>query len=89
VQAYCGLVYRSSWKCLILTEDVLGVSGLASYPLVGIYKEMRNIKLADDDECPADLVQQLGEAEYASATASDKLYIVRVWSQTSMPLRLV
>jgi hypothetical protein len=72
----------------MLTEELSGASGLVSYPMVGIYKEIRNIKLADDDECPTDVVQQLGEAEYASATASDKLYIVRVWCQTAMELRL-
>ena len=57
---------------------------------MGIYKEIRNIKFADDDEtCPADLVRKLGEAEYAAATDSDKLYVVRVWCQTMMHVRLV
>ncbi|KAF1912907.1 hypothetical protein BDU57DRAFT_559113 [Ampelomyces quisqualis] len=46
--------------------------------MFGIYKEIRNIKLADDDSCPADSVQDLGEVEYASANLSDNLYIVRL-----------
>jgi hypothetical protein len=57
---------------------------------MGIYKEMRNIKFADDKEkCPADLAQKLSEAEYAAATDSDKLYVVRVWCQTMMHVKLV
>jgi hypothetical protein len=72
------------------TDDhVTGACGLVGYPLVGIYKEIRNIKIADKDKCPADLVRKLGEAEYAAATDSDKLYVVRVWCQTMMHVRLV
>lgn len=67
---------------------LLGACGLIGYTSVGIYKEIRNIKLADDDSCPADLVHQLGEVELASATESDELYVVRVWCQNMMPVRL-
>lgn len=57
--------------------------------MLGIYKEISNIKLADDYECPSDLVHKLAKAELALATESDKLYIVREWCQTTMPMRLV
>jgi hypothetical protein len=56
---------------------------------MGVYKEVKNIRLQDDDDCPADLVRRLGEAEWAAATDSDKLYIVRYWCQTMMRVRLV
>lgn len=57
--------------------------------MLGVYKELSNVKLADDYECPADLVHKLAQAEMAIATESDKLYIVREWCQTTMPMRLV
>lgn len=76
------------WNDLMLTIR-LGACGLVGYSSVGIYKEIRNIKITDKDECPADLVRKLGEAEYVNATDSDKLYIVRVWCQTMMHVRLV
>jgi hypothetical protein len=70
-------------------NHTIGACGLVGYPLVGIHKEIRNIKITDKDRCPADLVRKLGEAEYANATESDKLYVVRVWCQTMMHVRLV
>ncbi|KAH3905903.1 hypothetical protein HBI56_162330 [Parastagonospora nodorum] len=74
----------------LVCKPTAGAVGVLGYTSVGIYKEIRNIKFADDDEtCPADLVRKLGEAEYAAATDSDKLYVVRVWCQTMMHVRLV
>jgi hypothetical protein len=70
-------------------ETAKGACGLVNYTLVGIYKEIRNIRFAHQDDCPADLVRQLGEAEYKQATDTDKLYVVRVWCQTTMRVRLV
>jgi hypothetical protein len=69
-------------------SNVVGACGLIGYPFVGLYKEIRNIKFSDQGECPADLVWQLGETEYKQATNTDKLYIVRVWCQTMMRVRL-
>jgi hypothetical protein len=79
----------STWKSNDADDHVTGASGLLGYPMLGIYKEIRNIKITDKDECPADLVRKLGDAEYVSATDSDKLYVVRVWCQTMMHVRLV
>jgi hypothetical protein len=71
-------------------REALGAVGVLGYASVGIYKEIRNIKFADDKEkCPAELVRKIGEEEYANATESDKLYVVRVWCQTMMHVRLV
>ena len=55
---------------------------------MGVYKSIRNIKVSNKDECPADLVRRLGEDEYSNATDADKLYVVRVWCQTRMRVRL-
>ncbi|KAH7385503.1 hypothetical protein DE146DRAFT_759733 [Phaeosphaeria sp. MPI-PUGE-AT-0046c] len=73
----------------VICKPTAGASGLVGYPLLGFYKELSNIKLADDDECPGDLVHKLAEAEMVIATESDKLYVVREWCQTTMPMRLV
>jgi hypothetical protein len=69
--------------------EVLGACGLVGYVFMGVYKECKNTRLADDDDCPADLVRRLGETEWVEATESDKLYIVRYWCQTMMRVRLV
>jgi hypothetical protein len=61
---------------------------LIGYTSVGVYKSIRNIKIPDGEVCPADLVHKLGEAEYNMATDADKLYVVRVWCQTMMRVRL-
>jgi hypothetical protein len=68
---------------------MIGACGLVGYAFMGVYKEVKNIRFQDDDDCPADLVRRLGEAEWAAATDSDKLYIVRYWCQTMMRVRLV
>ena len=67
---------------------VTGACGLIGYSSVGVYKSSRNIKVSNKDECPADLIRKLGEAEYDDATDADKLYVVRVWCQTMMRVRL-
>jgi hypothetical protein len=69
-------------------NSAIGACGLVGYPFVGIYKEIRNIKMSHRGDCPADLVRQLGETEYKQATDTDKMYIVRVWCQTMMRVRL-
>lgn len=66
----------------------IGACGLIGYSSVGIYKSIRNIKFTKQDD-PAAIVRQLGEVEYAQATDADKLYVVRVWCQTQMRVRLV
>lgn len=73
----------------VICKPSAAASGLVGYPMLGVYKELSNVKLADDYECPADLVHKLAQAEMAIATESDKLYIVREWCQTTMPMRLV
>ena len=81
-----------SFSCFIVSaadEHVLGACGLVGYPFLGAYKSIRNIKITNKDECPADLVRKLGEAEYDAVTDADKLYVVRVWCQTMMRVRLV
>jgi hypothetical protein len=72
-----------------LTEVRIGCCGLVNYTFIGIYKEIRGIKFANQDDCPADLVRQLGEVELKQATDTDKLYVVRVWCQTTMRVCLV
>jgi hypothetical protein len=37
---------------------------------------------------PAELVRSIGEAEYQQASDADKLYIVRLWCQTQMRVRI-
>ncbi|KAH7072144.1 hypothetical protein BKA63DRAFT_544524 [Paraphoma chrysanthemicola] len=77
-------------KPMAVADDVvLGACGLVGYTSVGVYKSIRNIKLPAEEVCPADLVHKLGEAEYNMATDADKLYVVRVWCQTMMRVRLV
>jgi hypothetical protein len=71
-----------------ICKPAAGACGLLSYSFVGIYKEIRNVKLSDKDKCPADLVRKLGEEEYGLATDADKLYVVQVWCQTMMHVRL-
>jgi hypothetical protein len=66
-----------------------GSCGLVGYSTLGVYKAIRNIKVSDKEECPADVVRRLGEVEYGNATDPDKLYVVRVWCQTMMRVRLV
>lgn len=55
---------------------------------MGIYKSIRNIEFSKRDD-PADLVHKLGAVEYQQASDADKLYVVRVWCQTQMRVRLV
>lgn len=69
-------------------KPAAGACGLIGYSSLGIYKSIRSIKLPSKDVCPADLVMKLGEAEYDAATDADKLYVVRVWCQTMMRVRL-
>ncbi|CAO2653445.1 Nn.00g028560.m01.CDS01 [Neocucurbitaria sp. VM-36] len=68
-------------------KPAAGACGLIGYSSVGVYKSIRNIKTRKQDD-PANLVRQLGEVEYAQANDADKLYIVRVWCQTQMRVRL-
>ncbi|KAH8725638.1 hypothetical protein GQ44DRAFT_706876 [Phaeosphaeriaceae sp. PMI808] len=72
----------------LVCKPAAGACGLLGYSAVGVYKEIRNIKLSKREMCPADLVQKLGEAEYEDATDSDKLHVVRIWCQTMMHVRL-
>ncbi|KAF2821019.1 hypothetical protein CC86DRAFT_303644 [Ophiobolus disseminans] len=72
----------------LVDEAVLGACGLLGYPAVGVYKSIRNIKVSNREICPADLVWKFGQAEFDAATDADKLYIVRVWCQTMMRVRL-
>jgi hypothetical protein len=82
-------VYSVLTKVFDANKDEIGACGLLSYSFVGAYKEIRNIKVSERNKCPADLVRTLGEAEYHQATDADRLYVVRVWCQTMMRVRLV
>jgi hypothetical protein len=75
--------------CFVIHNNLTGACGLIGYPSVGVYKSIRNIKTSNKGECPTKLVRRLGETEYQSATDADKLYIVRVWCQTMMRVRLI
>ncbi|KAF2027095.1 hypothetical protein EK21DRAFT_102830 [Setomelanomma holmii] len=70
-------------------QRVIGACGLVGYTSVGVYESIRRIKIPHGEVCPVDLVRKLGEAEYEAATDADKLYVVRVWCQTMMRVRLV
>ncbi|KAF1850587.1 uncharacterized protein K460DRAFT_271296 [Cucurbitaria berberidis CBS 394.84] len=68
-------------------KPAAGACGLIGYSAVGVYKSIRNIKIRKQDD-PAKLVRELGEVEYAQANDADKLYVVRVWCQIQMRVRL-
>ena len=87
----CSSLLQVSICSYLLTYGIAhyatGACGLVGYSSVGVYKSIRNIKIKNQDET-ANLVRQLGEAEYAQANDADKLHIVRVWCQTQMRVRL-
>jgi hypothetical protein len=70
---------------LLLME--LGACGLLGYSSVGVYKSIRNIG-SSKEKNPINVVRRVGEAEYQQASEADKLYIVRLWCQMQMRVRI-
>ena len=68
---------------------MIGACGLLGYSSIGIYKSVRNAAYGLKKEDPNELVWKLGQAEYQQASDADRLYVVRVWCQTQMRVRLV
>lgn len=54
---------------------------------MGVYKSIRNIGSVKKED-PIHVVQELGEIEYQQASDADRLYIVRLWCQTQMRVRI-
>jgi hypothetical protein len=54
---------------------------------MGVYKSIRKIGAAKQEE-PEDVVRRLGDMEYQQASDADKLFIVRLWCQTQVRVRI-
>ena len=67
----------------------VGACGLVGYSSLGVYKSIRQIKVSGREKKARDVVWGLGEAEYERATDVEKLYVVRVWCQNMMRVRLI
>jgi hypothetical protein len=70
-----------------LADWDLGACGLIGYSSVGVYKSISNIG-SSKKEKPTDVVRRVGEVEYQQASDADKLYIVQLWCQTQMRVRI-
>ncbi|KAI4927164.1 uncharacterized protein J4E92_006329 [Alternaria infectoria] len=68
-------------------KPAAGACGLVGYSSVGVYKSIRNIGSAKEED-PIHVVQRLGEIEYQQSSDADRLYIVRLWCQTQMRVRI-
>lgn len=70
-----------------LEKIVLGACGLIGYSSVGVYKAIRKIG-APKTEDPAETMRKMGELEYQHVSDADKLFIVRLWCQIHMRIRI-
>ncbi|KAI4649331.1 hypothetical protein J4E93_003647 [Alternaria ventricosa] len=68
-------------------KPAAGACGLVGYSSVGVYKSIRNIGSVKKED-PIHMVQRLGEIEYQQASDADRLYVVRLWCQTQMRVRI-
>ncbi|EUC42325.1 hypothetical protein COCMIDRAFT_103807 [Bipolaris oryzae ATCC 44560] len=68
-------------------KPTAGACGLIGYSSVGVYKAIRKIG-APKTEDPAEIMRKVGEAEYQQVSDADKLFIVRLWCQIHMRIRI-
>ncbi|XP_014558170.1 hypothetical protein COCVIDRAFT_25282 [Bipolaris victoriae FI3] len=68
-------------------KPAAGACGLVGYSSVGVYKAIRNIG-SPKTEDPAEAMMKVGEAEYQHVSDADKLFIVRLWCQIHMRIRI-
>ncbi|KAL6160575.1 hypothetical protein ACJQWK_11865 [Exserohilum turcicum] len=68
-------------------KPTAGACGLVGYSSVGVYKSIRKIG-ASKKENPADVARKLGEDEYQQSTDADRLFVVRLWCQIQMRMRI-
>ncbi|KAH7562778.1 hypothetical protein BM1_02298 [Bipolaris maydis] len=68
-------------------KPTAGACGLIGYSSVGVYKAIRKIG-APKTEDPAETMRKMGELEYQHVSDADKLFIVRLWCQIHMRIRI-